>query len=533
VPAQQSSSASPLAIPVVAGPVASRADRSLRGALLAAIETQPYSPLAGGESPGRPATGRLQQFLDEPDPAEAIRLWLGGPFLGEKEELSRRLNQDVAAIDQLLNRQLNAVLHASAFQKLEASWRGLAYLVERCDFEDDAAIKVRVLNVSWRELERDFERAIEFDQSQLFRKVYEGEFGSPGGEPFGVIIADYEIHPRVSREHPHDDLRVVESLAGVAAAAFCPIILNASPAMFGLDDFSRLEQRLDHERTFDGVEYVKWKSLRAQEDARFIGLTLPRVLMRTPYEDSGERVDGFRFHEEVGSADRNKYLWGGANYAFGAVLIRAFSQAGWLADIRGARRGIDGGGLVTDLPRHSFATDFAGLVNKSSTDVIITESLEKQLSDLGFIPLCPCKDTEYSVFFSNQSLQKAARYDRAPATINAQMSAMLQYMLCVSRFAHYVKVLGRDKLGAFTEYEELEKALQNWIVQYVTSDNEASPAVKARYPLRDADIRVEPTPGKPGSYRCKMRLNPHYELDELHASVRVVAELTPVRNPTS
>jgi type VI secretion system protein ImpD len=378
-------------------------------------------------------------------------------------------------------------------------------------------------------LERDFERSIEFDQSQLFRKVYDSEFGSPGGEPFGVLVGDYEIHARVSRDHPHDDVRMVEALAGVAAAAFCPIILNASPALFGLDDFSTLEQRLDHERTFDGVDYTKWKSLRAMEDSRFIGLTLPRVLMRTPYVDDGHRVDGFRFQEDVLGPDRGKYLWGGAGFAFASVLLRAFAQAGWLADIRGARRGIEGGGLVLNLPRHNFATESAGLSAKSSTDVVVTEELEKQLSDLGFMSLCESKDTEYSVFYSNQSLQKPVKYDRAAATTNANMSAMLQYMLCVSRFAHYVKVLGRDKIGAFTEYEELEKLLQNWIVKYVTDDSEASPAVKARYPLRDAKVQVEPTPGKPGSYQCKMHLMPHYELDEMEASVRVVAELTPGR----
>jgi type VI secretion system ImpC/EvpB family protein len=496
--------------------------------LLAAAVAATASPAADG--PPRRDAERLARFLAESDAAAAIRLWLDGPFAGDADELARRLNRDVAAIDRLLNAQLNAILHAPAFQRLEASWRGLAYLVDRVDYEDDATIKVRVLNASWRELERDFERAIEFDQSQTFKKIYENEFGTPGGEPFGAIIADYEVHPRVSREHPHDDVRIVEQLAGVAAAAFCPMILNASPTVFGLDDFSRLEQRLDHERTFDGVEYTKWKSLRSAEDARFIGLTMPRVLMRQPYEDFGDRVDGFRFFEDVRGPDRSKYLWGGANFAFAAVLVRAFAECGWLADIRGARRGFEGGGLVPDLPRHSFATDTHGLVSKSSTDVVITEGLEKQLSDLGFMPLCESKDTEFSVFYSNQSLQKPARYDRPAATVNAQMSAMLQYMFCVSRFAHYVKVLGRDKLGAFSEYEELEQFLQHWIVQYVTSDGEAPATTKARYPLREAEIRVEPTPGKPGSYRCLMRLNPHYELDELQASVRVVAELTPARS---
>ncbi len=475
---------------------------------------------------------RLQRFLREQATGTAILEWLGGPFAGTKEELCLRLNRDVAAIDQLINTQLNEVMHAAPFQKLEASWRGLQYLVQRADDEEEPAIKVRVLNVSWRELERDFDKSIEFDQSQLFRKIYEAEFGTAGGEPFGVLLGDYEIHPRVTAEHPHNDLGVVDSLAGVAAAAFCPIILNASPAMFGLDDFSRLEQRLDHERTFEGVEYTKWKALRAKEDSRFVGFTMPRVLMRAPYEDEGFRVDRFRFREDVRGPDNSKFLWGSASYAFGAVLVRAFAQAGWLADIRGARRGIDGGGLVTDLPLHSVPTDFPGLVNKTSTDVIITSELEKQLSDLGFMALCDCKDTEFSAFHSTASLQKPARYDRAAATTNSQISAMLQYMLCVSRFAHYVKVQGRDKLGAFTEYEELERLLQNWIVKYVTSDGEASPETKARFPLRDADIRVEPTPGRPGSYRCLMRMMPHYELDDLEASVRVVAELSPPRTNT-
>jgi type VI secretion system ImpC/EvpB family protein len=525
VPAQPTSPALGLAAPATTVLVAEPRTTSLLTEAVAATAT------ATALAPAPPGAERLRRFLDEPTPAAALRIWFDGRVPADREEVARRLNRDVAAIDRLLNAQLNAVLHAPAFQRLEASWRGLAYLVERVAEEDDAAIKVRVLNASWRDLERDIERAIEFDQSQVFRKVYESEFGSPGGEPFGALLADYEVSPRVTREHPHDDLRVVEALAGVAAAAFCPTILNASPAMFGLDDFSRLEQRLDHERTFDGVEYVKWKSLRSSEDARFIGLTLPRVLMREPYADHGDRVDGFRFHEDVAGPDRSKYLWGGANYAFGAVLVRAFSQCGWLADIRGARRGFDGGGLVTGLPRHDFGTDRAGLITKSSADVVITESLEKQLSDLGFIPLCDSKDTEHSVFYSNQSLQQPTRYDRPAPTVNAQMSAMLQYMFCVSRFAHYVKVLGRDKLGGFTEYEELERFLQQWIVQYVTADAEAPMAVKARYPLRDAEVRVEPTPGKPGAYRCVMRLNPHYELDELSASVRVVAELTPARGP--
>jgi type VI secretion system ImpC/EvpB family protein len=298
--------------------------------------------------------------------------------------------------------------------------------------------------------------------------------------------------------------------------------------MFGLDGFEGLEHTVDHSKTFAQTPYLKWRSLRSREDSRFVALTLPRILMRLPYQDDGTRVDRFIFHEDVSGPDRRKYLWGGAAFAMGEVLLRSFAQSGWLADIRGVRRDEEGGGLVTGLPVHSFTTDRQGVAVKCSTDVVVTEDLEKQLSELGFIPLCHCWDTSYSAFFSSQSLQKSATYDRNVATTNARISAMLQYILCVSRFAHYVKVLGREKTGSFIEAQEYEDYLQRWIIRYVTADTEAKPETKARLPLRDAQIRVRPVPGKPGSYSCIMHLAPHYELDDLSASVKLVAELTPV-----
>lgn len=483
---------------------------------------------ATGKKP-TPAASRLDQFLREPSGNKALLLWLGRSQPVDKEQLVRRLNQDVAYIDRLLNEQVNAILHHPALQRLEASWRGLAFLTQRADEQAEQGIKIRVLNASWKELERDFERAVEFDQSQLFKKVYEQEFGSPGGEPFAALVGDFEIEPRPSASHPHDDLSVLKSLSHIAAAAFCPFITNVSPTMFGLDDFQGLEHRLDHARTFDQLDYLKWRAFRETEDARFVGLTLPRALMRLPYENDGSRVDRFCFQEDVAGPDQRKYLWGGAAYAMAGVLVRAFAQAGWLADIRGVQRGLDGGGLVTGLPVHSFSTDKQGIAPKCSTDIIITDELEKQLSDLGFIPLCHCQDTEHSAFYSNQSAQKPKAYDRQVATVNARMSSMLRYMFCVSRFAHYIKVLGRDKIGSFAEAEEFEKFLQAWIVQYVTVDPEASADVKSRFPLREAQVQVRPNPGKPGSYQCVMHLLPHYELDELSASVRVVTELNPSR----
>lgn len=484
------------------------------------------------EATQRPAAGaddsRLERFLNAPTVRQALAQWLGAaPDEASKERLVRRLNADVAIIDRELNRAINAILHHAAFQRLEASWRGVQYLIDRADHEDDANIKIKMFDVTWTELEKDFDRATEFDQSKLFKEVYEQEFGTPGGKPYGVLIADYEVHPQPTAEHPHDDIAMLQSLSQIAAASFCPVIANTSPAMFGLDGFEGLEHNIDHTRTFGQLTYLKWRSLREREDARFLGLTLPHTLMRLPYEDDGTRVDRFQFQEDVAGPDFSKYLWGGAAFAMGEVLVRAFAQAGWLADIRGVRRDEDRGGLVTGLPVHCFSTDRTGIANKSSTEVAITDQLEKRLSDMGFIPLCDCRDTDYSAFYSNQTIQKPKTYDREVATVNARISSMLQYMLCVSRFAHYVKVLGRDKSGSFTEAQEFEDYLQRWIIQYVTADREARPDVKARRPLRDAQVKVRSVPGKPGSYQCVMHLAPHYELDELSASVKLATELTP------
>jgi len=472
---------------------------------------------------------RLERFLREPSLAKSLISWLGRWPQDDKEQVVRLLNRDVALIDRLVNEQLNAILHHPDFQRLEASWRGIRYLVDRAGEEGEPNVKIKVLSATWRELERDFERAAEFDQSQMFRKLYEEEFGNPGGEPYGILLGDYEIHPRPSGQHPHDDMAILASLAQVAAAAFCPFITSVSPTMFGLDDFGGLEQRLDHAKTLDQIEYVKWNALRKTEDSRFVGLTLPRVLMRLPYEDDGTRVDRFCFREDVGGLDRGKYLWGSAAYAFGGVLTRAFAESGWLADTRGVQRDIEGGGLAVGLPVHSFRTDKTGVAIKFSTSVVVTDELERELSELGFVPLCDCKDTEYSAFYSNPSIQQPKKYDRPAATANAKMSAMLQYTLCVSRFAHYVKVLGRDKIGVFSEPAELERFLDGWIVTYVTTDEDASPQVRARFPLREARVEVKEQPGKPGAYQCIMHLAPHYELDELTATVRIATELAPPR----
>ena len=476
---------------------------------------------------GAPAarSGKLAEFLSAESPAEALRTWFDGKVPAGRDEVARALNRAVARIDDLLGQQLNAILHQPVFQKLEAAWRGLAYLVREAHESGDSHIKVRCFPASWKEIENDFEGSLDFDQSTLFRRIYEDEFGIAGGRPLGVLLADYEVRPGPVRGYPHNDIQIMQSLSQVAAAAFCPTILNAGPALFGLERFDSLERELDLESTFDRLDYLKWRALRDTEDARFLGLALPHVLMRLPYEDHSNGAAPFRFVEDVSAADRSGYLWGGAAFALGGVLIRAFADCGWFADIRGVERGVLGGGLVTGLPAHEFGTDAPGVATKASTDVIVTDQLEKQLCELGFISLCRCYDTPYSAFYSAPSIQRPKRYDSADAAINARISAMLHYMLCIGRFAHILKVYGRDLIGNYSTPAEIETELQRWLSNYVTPDDDANTETKSRRPLRDASVSIVPDPAKPGSYRVALRLMPHYQFDDAKASITLVTEL--------
>jgi type VI secretion system protein ImpD len=475
------------------------------------------------------ATPWLDDFLAEGDWAAALRKWLARAAPARPSSaprsVSRLLGSHIAAIDAMLTRQVNEIIHQEAFQRLEASWRGLRFLVEQTDPEE--TIKVRVLNVSWRDLARDLDGALEFDQSQLFRKVYSDEFGTAGGEPFSVLIGDYFTGRRMGPNHKIDDVAVLKAIAQVAAASFAPFITASHPELMGLSEFSQLERPMDAGAIFNQPDYIKWRAFRESEDSRFVGLVLPRVLARAPYADENTRVDAFRFQEDVEGPDRSRYLWGNAAYGFGAVLIRAYQQSGWMAEIRGYQRDAFSGGLVAGLPRLSLPTDHLGTETRAALETLISDPREKELSDLGFIPLCHCKDTDYCVFYSNQSAQKPKVYDKPEATLNAKMSAMLQYILCVSRFAHYLKVLARDKIGSMTEASQLEGVLRNWLTEYIANDANASPAVRARYPLREADVQVRESPGKPGSYQCIMHLLPHTQLDALTLGIKLATELVP------
>lgn len=477
------------------------------------------------------SSGRLDRFLDAPTHGDALRELFGDAARDlTVEEAAGLINSAVAQIDRVVGAQLNAILHHPQFQKLEASWRGVEYLTNCVAGENSVSVQLRVLSLTWKEIERDLERAVEFDQSQIFKKVYEEEFGSPGGSPYGLIIGDYEVEPRPREGHPHDDVEVLRQLSGVAAAAFCPMILGSSPGMFGLQRFSELERVGDVGSVFGLKDFVKWRSFRDTPDSKFIGLAAPRILMRGPHQTAAKSGARFPFREAVGGPTPDRYLWGNAAYAFGEVVIRAYAESGWLADIRGVRRGIEGGGIVTRLPRADFGTDRQGVAVRPPVDASFAEEEEAELHQLGFMSLTPCKGTPYAAFYGTPSTHKPATYSSAEATQSARFSAMLHYTLCVSRFAHYLKVIARDKVGSFDSPGGLQMHLHQWLMNYVTPGVDVPAHIRARMPLRSAEVEVQPDPGKPGAYHCVLRLAPHYQLDELAASLRLDTSLRASQN---
>lgn len=443
----------------------------------------------------------------------------------DRDWLLASIDREIAAIDQLLCEQLSAVLHAPALQRLEARWRGVAYLAQTVD--ESSRIKLRLMTASWNEVVRDLERASDFDQSEMFRKIYSGEFGMPGGEPFGLMICDYEVQHRPTRDHPTDDIAALAALATVAAASFCPFILSLSPRVLQLDGFRELGRSMDLRAVFSQVDYQRWVSMRSGEDMRFIGLAMPRILLRPPWRLDTRRDDGFPFEELVRDDTGGGHLWGAAGFAFAAVAMRAFTNNGWFADLRGAPRDELRGGLVDGLPIISFDTDRRGVAIKPSTECILSDAHETELTDLGIMALCKMQFTDYSVFYANPSIQRPVVYDRVGATTNARLSSMLQYVLCVSRFAHYIKVIGRDKVGSVTTAETCQEMLRAWLRDYCEGNDEASQEAKARRPLKEAKVEVKETPGKPGSYACTIHLRPHFQLDDIATGFRLTTELAP------
>jgi type VI secretion system protein ImpC len=423
------------------------------------------------------------------------------------------INARLAQIDHLLSIQLNEILHHPDFQALEASWRGLKYLLSQS--ETGTGLRIKVLNVSKKELLKDLQRAPEFDQSALFKKVYEEEFGVFGGSPFGALIGDYYFGKS------GQDIELLEKVSQVAAASHAPFLTAASHDMFNLESWTGLDQPRDLAKVFDTTEYARWKNFRESEDSRYVGLTGPRMLLREPYGNETVPIDAFDFEEHVDGTDHNKYLWGNSAYALGARVTQSFAKYGWCATIRG----VESGGLVESLPVHNFRTDSGDIALKCPTETPISDRREKEMADLGFIPLVHQKGTSKAAFFSVQSAQKPKVYDKDSATANARISAQLPYIFAVSRFAHYLKAMMRDKIGGYMERGEAELFLNQWISNYVVSSESAGFTLKAEKPLKEARVEVVDVPGKPGAYRAVAFLRPHFQLDELTMSMRLVAEL--------
>lgn len=431
------------------------------------------------------------------------------------------IKKGIAQIDQVISKQLAAVMHHEKFQKLEGTWRGLHYLVH--ESETGEMLKIRMLNCSKKELGKELEKAPEFDQSCIWKAIYENEFGMPGGEPYGLLVGDYEFDHKTP-----GDMDILTDMSGIAAAAFAPFITTPSSKLFGLESWEQLPTIRDLKSSFDSKEYVKWKAFRDSEDSRYVAMTMPRTLARLPYGSQTKPVDQFDFEEvETGPSgepiaiSHDNYCWMSTAYVQATKMTAAFAETNWCTAIRGA----NSGGKVEGLPTHVVKSPDGDTDIKCPTEVAITDRREKELSDLGFFPLSHYKNTDYSVFFGGQTVQKPKVYDLDAATENAAISARLPYIMASSRIAHYLKVMARDGIGSFKEAEDVEAWLQRWIMQYVSADDKPSEEAKAKYPLREAKIQVKPIPGAPGSYNAVAHLRPWLQMEELNASVRMVAKL--------
>ena len=449
------------------------------------------------------ARNMLEGFLEE---ATKAGVRVDG---GAKRAIAERIN----AIDKLISAQVNEVLHHRRFQKLEASWRNLHKLVTENDLS--STLRVRVLNMRMKELQRDFARAPGFDQSHFFKSVYEDEYGTLGGSPYTFLMGDMEFG------RSPQDVQFLKDMSSVAAMAHAPFIASADPRLFDLDSYRELDRPIDVGRIFDASEMAAWNSLRDNPDSRYLVLTAPRSLVRLPWGTGAAEVEDLDFEEEVSGEDHEKYLWGPSSWAMGSLIMKSFSEYGWPSAIRGT----ESGGKISDLPLHAYRSLSGSMITKCPTETSITDRREKELSDQGIVGVCHARNTDYAVVFSGATVNRPKKYVDEEASANARLSASLPYVLACARFAHYLKAIMRDKIGGFTSRDNVERYLNDWISQYITADDGASHATKARYPLREAKIDVKDVPGRPGTYTAVAHLRPHYQLEELTASLRLVAEL--------
>ncbi len=422
----------------------------------------------------------------------------------------------IAAIDRKLTEQINLILHHQDFQQLEGAWRGLHYLVNNT--ETDEMLKLRVINISKNELARTLKKfkGISWDQSPFFKKLYEEEYGQFGGEPYGCLVGDYHF------DHSPPDVELLSQIAQISAASHAPFIAGAAPTVMGMSSWQELSNPRDLTKIFQTPEYAAWRSLRESEDSRYLGLAMPRFLARLPYGAKTDPVEEFDFEEDTEGADHSKYVWANSAYAMATNITRSFKLYGWCSRIRG----VESGGALEGLPVHTFPTDDGGVDMKCPTEIAISDRREAELAKNGFMPLLHRKNSDFAAFIGAQSLQKPFEYEDPDATANANLAARLPYLFAACRFAHYLKCIVRDKIGSFKEREDMQRWLSKWIIQYVDGDPvHSSETTKARKPLAAAEVVVEEVEGNPGYYTSRFYLRPHYQLEGLTVSLRLVSKL--------
>ncbi len=432
------------------------------------------------------------------------------------DDALRSIESIVAEIDKKLTEQVNLVLHHADFQQMESAWRGLHYLVNNT--ETDEQLKIRVMNISKKDMHKTLKKfkGTAWDQSPIFKKLYEEEFGQFGGEPYGTLVADYHF------DHSPPDVELLGEMSKIAAAAHAPLITGAKPTLFQMDSWSELANPRDLTKIFQTPEYASWRSLRESEDSKYVGLAMPRFLGRLPYGSKTDPVEAFAFEEDTEGADSEKYSWVNAAYGMAVNINRSFKNYGWCSRIRG----IESGGALESLPSHTFPTDDGGVDQKCPTEIAISDRREAELAKNGMMPLIHRKNSDLAAFIGAQSLHKPAEYDDPDASANANLAARLPYLFATCRFAHYLKCMVRDKVGSFKSRSDMEAWLQDWISKYVDLNSEiSSEAEKARKPLAAAEVLVEEVEGNPGYYSSKFFLRPHYQLEGLSVSLRLVSKL--------
>jgi type VI secretion system protein ImpC len=480
-------------------------------------ETSEFGSLLNKEF--RPKTDRAKEEIES-----AVQTLAGYVLKDTKlvsEDAVASIESLIAQIDKKLTEQINKIMHHEDFQALESAWRGLHYMVNNTEM--DETLKIKVMNISKKDLHKTLRKfkGTAWDQSPIFKQMYEQEYGQFGGEPFGCVVGDYYF------DHGPQDVETLTEMAKVSAAMHSPFISAVSPNAMQFDSWGELSNPRDLTKIFQTPEYAGWRSLRDSEDSRYLGLTMPRFLARQPYGAKTDPVEEFDFEEDTEGADSSKYAWANSAYAMGVNINRAFKLYGWCSRIRG----IESGGAVENLPTHTFPTDDGGVDMKCPTEIAISDRREAELAKNGFMPLIHKKNSDFAAFIGAQSLQKPAEYDDPDATANANLAARLPYLFASCRFAHYLKCIVRDKIGSFKERDEMQTWLNNWIMNYVDGDPaNSSETTKARRPLAAAEVVVEEDESNPGYYRSRFYLRPHYQLEGLTVSLRLVSKLPSAKN---